>query len=85
MKITQNFKNRLKKAQIKGYKRVYVIVGAYKATTYCVFHKIDTLLNEPIGYDYGNQKPYNTQNMWTGHPNTRMVEYSTDIKYSDVF
>ena len=83
MKITQNFKNKLEKAKADGYENIYSIVGAYKETDYCVFHPIDELLQKPIGYDYGNQKPPTMAGMWTGHSNTRMVE-SQDIMFSHV-
>ena len=84
MKITENFKEKLRLAKDDGYKNVYCVVGAYMATTYCVFHKIDDLLKDPIGEDYGNQSPYQCAGMWTGHANTRSVD-SQDIMYSKVF
>jgi len=83
MVITENFKSKLKIAQELGYKRVYCVVGAYRETTYCVFHDIDVLLNDPIGYNYGNQRPFIQKGMWTGHPNTRDVN-SHDIMFSEV-
>ena len=84
MKITENFKGKLRLAKELGYKNVYSIVGSYMDTTYCAFHSIDDLLEDPIGYDYGNQKPCTQKGMWTGHPNTREVD-SQDIMYSAVF
>ena len=85
MKITQNFINKLNQAKNNGYENVYSVVGAYRATTYCVFHSIDSLLNLDIGFDFGNQRPNNFEGMWTGHPNTRMVNHEKDIMYSDLF
>ena len=84
MKITENFKNKLGLAKELGYEKVYCVVGAYMDTTYCVFHEIDDLLKDSIGTDYGNQKPYPCEGMWTGHANTRSVD-SQDIMYSQVF
>ena len=83
MRITENFKDKLRIAKDEGYERVYSIVGSYMETDYCVFHDIDELLNDPIGYDYGNQKPHNQKGMWTGHPNTRDAN-SQDIMFSEV-
>ena len=83
MKITQNFKDKLVNAQKDGKKRVYRIVGAYKATTYCCFHNIADLLNDKTGYDYGCGRPSNYAGMWTGHSNTREVEWN-DIMFSAV-
>ena len=85
MKITENFKRHLRAAKADGYENIYVTVGVYKATTYCVFHKIDKLLADPIGYNYGCGHPWNYAGMWTGHPNTRMVNPKTDIMYTSVF
>ena len=84
MKITENFKNHLKIAKDSGYERVYSVVGSYMETTYCVFHDIDDLLKLPDGYDFGDQRPYPQEGMWTGHSNTREVD-SQDIMYSEVF
>jgi hypothetical protein len=84
MKITENFKNGLKIAKKRGCRRVYRIAGGYMATTYCIFHEIEELLNDPIGTDYGCAKPCPHDGMWTGFPNTRQAR-KDDIKFSDVF
>ena len=83
MYISENFKQKLIKAKEAGYKNVYSICGAYKATTYCVFRNIDILLDYPIG-TLLRSRPQCCQNMWTGHANTRMVD-STNIMYSEIF
>ena len=84
MRITENFKEKLRIAQDQGYENVYCIIGAYMDTTYCVFYSIADLLEDPIGKDYGNRKPPTQKGMWTGHANTRDVN-SQDIMYSKVF
>lgn len=81
MKITQRFKDKLAIAKKRGYQRVYVVVGAYKATTYCYFVDIDELLPLPVGATYNRPARYTSR--WAGHPNTRQAT-STDIKYSEV-
>ena len=84
MKVTPRLKEKLVAAKTAGYENLYRIVGAYRATTYCVFHPIDKILDKPDGYDYGSGRPYPSEGMWTGHPNTRMVD-NKDIMYSEVF
>ena len=84
MKVTKRFKKLLSAAKADGYENVYSVVGAYRATTYCVFNRIDKILEKPEGYDYGRQRPYHTEYMWTDHPNTRMVG-DRDIMYHEVF
>ena len=85
MIVTQRLKKLLQVAKGRGFERMYCVVGSYKFTTYCVFHKIDSVLQQSIGTNYGRQKPYHTQGMWTGHPNTRMVDKKKDIMYSQLF
>ncbi len=81
MRITENLKTKLMKAKERGYRRVYVVVGAHKATTYCYFVDIDDLLTRPVGTDYGPERPYGP---WRGWPNTRHVQPG-DIQYSRLF
>jgi len=81
MRVTANLKAKLMKAKSKGYRRVYAVVGGYKATTYCYFVDIDDLLAQPIGTDYG---PENRRGPWRGWPNTRHAS-PDDIQYSRLF
>lgn len=86
MKVTVNLKEKAEKAKKDGYKNVYTVVGAYKATTYCVFYDIQKdILDRPVGYNWGCGRPYNTIDMWTGFPNTRMVDSKKDIMYTELF
>lgn len=80
MKITEKMKEQLQKAKDKEYRRIYVIVGTYKATTYCNFISIDELLAQPVGTNY---KTSTNRMKWTGWPNTRQVT-KTDIQYSEL-
>ena len=83
MRITKALKMNLKKAQAQGKKRVYSIGGAYKATTYCTFWRIEYLLSLQNGTmlragkatDFGG---------WKGATNTRQVS-DEDISYSDLW
>ena len=85
MKMTKRFKEKLEEAKKLGYKRVYVTVGKFKATTYCVFHSIDSLLALKEGFDFGWQRPSNHLGMWTRHSNTRMINQGKDIGYHECF
>ncbi len=82
MKVTSNLKDKLRLAQQKGYKRVYSIVGAYKATTYCNVAEINELLNLPIGTTYG--PPPRIGGRWAGWPNIRHMNPKEDIQYSEL-
>lgn len=84
MRITQRLKDCAAKAKKAGYEHVYCVVGAYRATTYCRFHKIETILALPLGYSTTG-RPQNEKYMWTGFPNTRMADCEKDIQYNRLF
>lgn len=82
MIITKNLKDKLVMAKEKGYERVYVVVGSYRATTYCYYVSIDNLLSMPEGTSY---HPYSKPlTPWRGTPNTRQ-RTKNDIIYSELF
>ena len=80
MRITENLKELVKKAQADGYKRIFSSVGQYKETEYCDFYDMKWILNAENGRLYGGRVPQR----WAGHPNTRHQEQG-DIQYSRLF
>ncbi len=80
MRITENLKEKIRNAQKAGYNRVYAVVGAFKATTYCVFVDMDFILRS----ENGAMTHAPRSGRWTGHPNTRHAQ-DNDIQYNMLF
>jgi len=83
MKITENFKSKLRTAKKDGFQQVYVVAGSYKATTYIDTWGIDELLEIPSGVMLSALR----QGRWTDRYNTRDLKKDgiKSIMYSQVF
>jgi len=78
MKITENFKGKLRKAKADGYKNVVITKGGMYGNTAIVTVSIDKLLSLPTGSAYNS----GTRGYWL---TAKDRPYDDGIGYAELF